>query len=155
MPRVTRSLALGGLLAVECERVAAMLADPMRSAAIVVTSGEELAVEETLEFWPHVARDLGRPPVALVINSSVAPIGALPEDPRACPWFAELAAPPSLAVVYTQLARRARRERLLADRLAPVHTLAIADAAFVADDPSPRDVIALATAALEPLWGSS
>jgi hypothetical protein len=154
MPRVTRSLALGGLLAVECERVGAMLGDPARSAAIVVTTGEELAVEETLEFWPRIARDLGRPPIAVVLDASVARLGDLPTDPAACPWFAALAGPRTLAIAYTQLARRAQRERVLADRLAPIRMHAIDDLALVADDPTPRDVVAHATAALEPLWSA-
>lgn len=153
MPRITRTLALGGLLAVECERVAAMLGDPARSAAIVVTTGEELAVEETLEFWPRIARDLGRPPIAVAINTSVAPLGDLPDTPP--PWFDALAGPPELGLVYAQLQRRSRRERVLADRLAATEQLAIPDAALVADDPTPRDVIACATAALAPLWSAS
>jgi Mrp family chromosome partitioning ATPase len=154
MPRVTRALDISGLLAIECERVAAMLADPARSAAIVVTTPDELAVEETLEFWPQIARELGRPPLAAVINFSGAPLGALPADPRACMWLAPLSPPPAVLSIYTRLAQRAGRERVLADRLAgaPLGTFAIADAAFVDDAPTPHSVITHATTALARMW---
>jgi hypothetical protein len=154
MPRVTRSLGLAGLLAVECERVAAMLADPARSAVIVTTTPDELAVDETLEFWPQITRELGRPPTAIALNFSVGRLGELPVDPRACSWFRELAGPPELATLYDHFARRAARERMLADRLAATPRFAIDDAVLVDDDPTPRTIVARATAALEPLWSA-
>lgn len=154
MPRITRSLGLAGLLAVECERVAAMLGDRTRSAVVVTTTPDELAVEETLEFWPRIERELGRPPAALAINFSVAPLGELPADPHACAWFRALAAPSELAMLYRHLAHRAARERLLADRLAATPWFAIDDAVLVEDDPAPRAIIARAQAALEPLWSA-
>ena len=154
MPRITRSLGLAGLLAVECERVAAMLADPRRSAVVVATTPDELAVEETLEFWPRIEHELGRPPVAVAINFSVAALGELPADPRACSWFTDLAGWPELAMLYRHLAHRAARERVLADRLAATRRFAIEDAVLVEDDPIPRTILARATAVLEPLWSA-
>lgn len=155
MPAVTRTLGLGGLLATEAGRVAALLADPARAAAIVVTTPDELAVDETLEFWPRIARDLGRPPIAAVVNASSAPLGDLPAEPTACAWFGALAGPDALGVVYARLARRAARERELAARLAGVAPLvAIADARLVVDDPAPAAVIEAATRALAPLWSA-
>lgn len=148
MPQATRSLGLGGLLAVEVQRVTSMLADPTRSAAIVVATPEELAVDETLEFWPRIAHDLGRPPVAAVINFSTRSLGPLPAA-----WYAALHAPPAFDPLYAQLVRRAERERFLEERLET--TLAIDDAALVRDAPGPRDVIALATHALAPLWSAA
>lgn len=115
VPAATSSLGLGGLLENECARVGAMLADPARSAALLVTTPEELAVEETLELYPRLLRELGRPPLALVVNRSVERLGPLPLDPRACDWFAPFA---GFEPLYAALARRAQRERALRDRMA-------------------------------------
>jgi hypothetical protein len=162
MPRVTGALGLGGLLAVECARVAAMLGDPARSAAIVVTTPDELAVEETCEFWPRIARDLGRAPLAAIVNRSVQSLGPLPADPRGCPWLAAIAptnaeARAGIDRVYAHLARRADRERILADTIArdaPLGVIAIDDALLVEDAPTPRRVVHRASAALAPLWST-
>jgi len=163
IPHATSTLGLGGLLATECARVAAMLADPARSAALVVTTPEELAIEETLEFWPRIARELGRPPLAAIINRSVRQLGAPPADARACGWLQAIrdaAAPGTregLERVYGHLARRADRERTLAGQLAgtaPLGALSIDDAMLVDDAPAPRQVVTRATCALQPLWGA-
>lgn len=164
MPQVTRALGLGGLLAVECARVADMLRDPARSAALVVTTPDELAVEETREFWPRIARDLGRPPLALIVNRSVGALGQLPSDPRACGWLDALGAPAAPGAqsgidrIYAHLARRAGREHAIAETIgrdALLGELAIDDALLVDDAPSPRRVVGHASRALRPLWGPS
>ncbi|HET7504740.1 MAG TPA: ArsA-related P-loop ATPase [Kofleriaceae bacterium] len=161
IPHATQTLGLGGILATECTRVAAMLADPARSAALVVTTPEELAVEETLEFWPRIARELGRPPLATIINRSVQRLGEIPADPGACGWLTAIAraatpdARDGLTRVYRHLARRADREHVLADRVAaaaPLGLVAIDDALLVEDAPTPRQIVACASAALSPLW---
>ena len=59
LPRVARAVHAGGLLAVEVGRVESLLADPLRCGAVVVSTPDELAVEETREMWPRVARILG------------------------------------------------------------------------------------------------
>ena len=159
IPHATRALGLGGLLATECARVDALLADPARSAAIVVATPEELAVEETLEFWPRIARDLGRPPIAVIVNRSARSLGALPIDARACPWFAraaETSAPATreaLEGVYARLARRGAREASLRERLeAPA--IAVDDALLVEEAPSPHTIAMRAAEAIAPLWSA-
>jgi anion-transporting ArsA/GET3 family ATPase len=161
MPRVTRALGLGGLLAVECTRVAEMLRDPARTAVTVVTTPDELAVEETCEFWPRIARELGRVPLAVIVNRSVQALGPLPADPRRCAWLDAVAAPSDAEAragidrVYAHLARRAARERVLADtvgREAPFGAIAIDDALLVDDTPTPGRVVDHARGALAPLW---
>jgi hypothetical protein len=161
IPHTTSTLGLGGLLATECERVAAMLADPAHSAAVLVTLPEELAVEETIEFWPRITHDLGRPPLAAIINRSAHQLGDAPVDPAGCGWYQavrDAAAPttrPGLDRIYGHLARRAGRERTLAaqvSRLAPHGTIAIDDAMLVDTAPAQRQVVQHATAALQPLW---
>ena len=160
MPQITSRLGLGGLLAVECERVAAMLADPARSAAVVVTTPDELAVEETSEFWPRIARDLGRPPLAAIVNRSVEAVEPLPPDARACAWWPGLAPPADdaaragLARVYAHHARRAGRAHHIVERIAGGAAIAIDDALLAEDAPTARDVVARATAALQPLWSA-
>ena len=156
MPRVTRALGM------ECARVAEMLRDPARSAAVVVTTPDELAVEETCEFWPRIARELGRAPLAAIINRSVRSLGTLPTDPRACGWFDALGAPADgeaqagIDRVYAHLARRAARERALDDALgdAVLGEIAIDDALLIDDAPAPRRVVSRARDALRPLWGA-
>ena len=157
VPSLTRTLGLGGLLAGECERVASMLADPTCAGAVVVTTPDELALDETREFWPRIERELGRPPLAAIVNRSARALGELPPDPGACAWFEELAASDDddaragLDRVYAHLARRIARERAFTSD-APLGTLAIDDALLVADEVSPRGVVALAQTALVPLW---
>jgi len=163
MARTTAALGLGGLLATECARVAALLADPRRSCAIVVTTPDELAVEETCEFWPQIADELGRPPLAAIVNRSAQSLGSLPADPHGCGWFDTLDAPADPAAragldrVYAHLARRRGRERALAEsvaREAPLGAIAIDDALLVVDAPTPGGVVDLARGALRPLWGA-
>ena len=138
VPRATASLGLGGLLEKECERTGAMLSDPARTGALLVTTLEELAVEETLELLPRLTGELGRPPLALVINRSVARLGALPLDPRACEWFTP--AFTGLELVYASLARKSQRERALRDRFPDCVTV---------EDGLLRDEISVAEAARE------
>jgi len=157
IPHATKLLGLGGLLVTETERVSAMLADPKRTAALVVTTPDELAVEETLEFWPRVTRDLGRPPAAVVMNRDVSALGPLPRE--GCAWLIAagegLAPEPraGLSRVYAHLARRAERERGLQARLSGVKTVPVADALLLDASPAPIDVVGRAAAALAPLWG--
>jgi anion-transporting ArsA/GET3 family ATPase len=155
VPRTTETLGLGGLLAGECARVAAMLADPAHTGVVVVTTPEELAVEETDEFWPRIARELGRPPLAMLVNRSVRALGPLPLDVGACAWLAGAGERDGVARIYAHLARRAAREQQLGDRYAtivPRGMFAIDDAMLVDDTPSPARVVARASASLEPLW---
>jgi anion-transporting ArsA/GET3 family ATPase len=112
--RAARSLDLGGMLAAECARVVAMLDE--RAAAVLVTTAEELAVEETLELLPRLRDEL---PLISLINRSVARLGPLPPSPS---WL-----DPALAPLYESLLRRRAREELLRQRL-PAPVLSIDDA---------------------------
>jgi hypothetical protein len=163
IPAVTRSFGLGGLLAAECARVAALIEDPARSAALMVTVPDELAVEETFEYWPRITRDFGRPPLALVVNRSVRRLAEMPADRRQCPWLPRLAAPEDEAAregldrVYAHLSRRARRERSITEQLrgaAPLGALAIDDALLLDEAPEPRSVVMRAVPGLQPLWAT-
>ena len=61
-----------GPLAAECEKVAKLLADKEKVGLIVTTLPEELPVEETSEFLPRIQKDLGRPPLFMLVNRSVS-----------------------------------------------------------------------------------
>lgn len=65
---------LSGPLVSETARVAQMLEDPAKVGTAVVTLPEELPVEETLEMLPVLERDLGRLPLFILVNKSLAPL---------------------------------------------------------------------------------
>jgi len=77
------------LLSVETRRVLDMLADPIRTGAVVVSLPEPLVVDETLELIPRVSSRLGRAPLALVVNRSADSIVGGDDRP---PWLELLAA---------------------------------------------------------------
>jgi len=163
MPRVTNALGFGGQLAIETTRVGSMLADPARLGAVVVTTPEELAVEETCEFWPRITHDLGRAPLALIVNRSAQLLEPLPAEVSACPWWpaagavADTRLGGALERVYAHLARRRAREGELLQRIVvdgPLARLVIDDAMLAEDVPTPLQVVQRATAALEPFWSA-
>lgn len=94
MPQTLAAFDATGLLALERQRVTQMFADPEWTGAIVVTLAEELAVSETMELLPRVRRDLGRPPVALLVNRAVDRFFS--GDPHPA-WLDELAGGAGLA----------------------------------------------------------
>lgn len=105
IPRTLAGFDAAGLLALERERVTRMFASPELTGAVVVTLAEELALDETRELLPRLQRDLGRPPVALLLNRSVARFFPGELQPR----------DPALQVVYAELLKRKERERGLRD----------------------------------------
>jgi hypothetical protein len=112
LPALLASLGASGLLALEVERVATMMADPGRVGTLVVTLPEELVAEETLELVPRLSRALGRRPLFALVNRSVGNL--LPGDGRP-PWLDALGARLSmearegLEVLHAELRARARR----------------------------------------------
>lgn len=78
MPATLASMGATGLLGLEIERVAGMMRDPAWTGVVIVAVPEELAMEETLELAPRVARILGRRPLAAYANRSAA--GLAPPD---------------------------------------------------------------------------
>lgn len=161
LPALLASLGASGLLAVEIERVTAMMADPAKVGALLVTLPEELAVDETLELLPRVRRALGRKPLAAIVNRSAA--GILRSDARPA-WLDALAvrlspeAAGALEVLHAELRARARIEaevtRALAD--ATVHgTFALLEQLAEAGGSSPRDVVRALSASLGACLGAA
>ena len=89
VPSLATAMATTSLLSVESHRVLDMLADPIRTGAVVVSLPEPLVVDETLELIPRVSSRLGRAPLALVVNRSADSIVGGDDRP---PWLELLAA---------------------------------------------------------------
>ncbi len=110
LPETLSRMHASGLLGLELERVTAMMKTPSWTGALIVAAPEELVIEETLELVPRVARALGRPPLAALVNRSVG--GLVRSDG----WIPELSArlsPPAregLAALAADLAGRTRCE---------------------------------------------
>lgn len=69
--KAVANLGITGPLAIECERVAKLLADSQKTASIFVTLPEELPVEECIESVPKVIQKLGYSPQCIIVNQSV------------------------------------------------------------------------------------
>ncbi len=88
VPATLAQMRVAGLLETETRRVVDMMADPLRTGALIVSLPEPLVIDETLELVPRVTERLGRSPLALIINRSAATLA-----PDAHPsWLAPLAA---------------------------------------------------------------
>lgn len=171
LPATLDALGAKGLLALEAGRVRAMMSDPAWTGALIVALPEELAVEETLELLPQATRDLGRAPLAVLVNRSVASLGALdaPESPEppGDAARAELdalaarlspAARDALATVRFELRGRVKREQELALALAgrtAYGVLALDDALLVGGDASPREIVQRLVPALDAAFGDA
>lgn len=146
LPGTMASLGATGLLATEIGRVTAMLADPAKLGALVVALPDELSATETLELVPRVTRDLGRPPIAAIVNRCVPSLG---EEPRP-PWLREVSAQLSpvardaLEVLAGDLRGRARRAGELCRALdgATAHgTFLLDEQLATSGATSPREVV--------------
>lgn len=69
--KAVASLGMTGPLAVECERVAKLLADKQKTAIFLVTLPEELPTEECIEVFPTITQKLGYTPLFLMVNQSI------------------------------------------------------------------------------------
>jgi len=145
IPQTLAAFEAAGLLALERERVTRMFADPRSTGAVVVTLAEELAVDETMELMPRIHRDLGRPPLALLVNRSVGRFFSGEPEPA---WLRELAASPgdalALRTLYGEILGRKERERSLlrsAPALASLGALLLDDRLLAEDLVSPLQVV--------------
>ncbi len=145
MPQTLAAFDVAGLLALESERVTKMFADPDWTGALVVTLADELAAEETMEVLRRVRRDLGRAPIALVVNRSVDCFLSGEPEPR---WLAELATSSgegaTLRSIYGELVGRKARERELRSAgvdFTELGPLPLADALFAEGDASPLSIV--------------
>lgn len=146
LPSVMSSLGATGLLALEIRRITDLLADPAKLGALVVALPDELSATETLELVPRVTRDLGRPPIAAVVNRCVPPLGEGPSPPwlRALEDRLSPEAREGLDALASDLRGRARR----AEDLRRALRGATRDGTFFLDEQlatsgatSPRDVV--------------
>lgn len=161
IPQTLAGFDAAGLLALERERVTRMFADPEWTGAVVVTLAEELAVDETMELVPRVRRDLGRPPLALLINRSVDRYFSGEPEPA---WLEDLAGSSgrgegeALRILYGELLRRKERERELrraAGALALLGAVPLEDRLLAANVASPLDVVQLMARELDGILGAT
>ena len=143
LPSVLASLRGTGLVGIETERVTRMMSDPAWSGSVVVALPEELSAEETAELVPTVSRRVGRRPLALFVNRSVAHVG----DADVTPLRASLSAPSreGLDVVLAELASRVRFERALRTALGDATdrgVFALREQLMAEGAHRPRDVVA-------------
>lgn len=154
LPATLHAMGATGLLGGEIERVVKMMHDPAWTGALIVTLPEDLAMEETLELVPRATANLGRPPIAALINRSVARLGIDDAHPA---WLAPLEArlsPPArsgLATVHAELLDRARCE--VAQRAAlqgktRLGTFSLDEQLAVSAQSAPRDVVSALAPAL-------
>ncbi len=152
LPRMLASFQASGLFSLERGRVTRLFADPALTGAVVVTDGEELALDETGEILQRLGAELGRQPIALVLNRSVDRLIAGAPRPE---WLAGLraegVAQAALQSLYADLLRRKERERALA-LAAPDRTCLVDDGLLALEDPAPRAIVERAAASLEELW---
>ncbi len=145
-PAMLSSIRATGLLALEIERVTTMMADAAWTGTVVVTTPEELAVEETLELVPGVRRRSNRPPLCVLINRSVR---GLIGERDAPPWLDVLrgrlnpTTSTALSALQADLQARARRESDLREVLAgatELGFLSLPEQLAVAGDSTPLEV---------------
>jgi anion-transporting ArsA/GET3 family ATPase len=74
VPQVIADVAPAGLLRREADEGLAILRDPKRAAAVVVTLAEEMPTAETEELVASLQRDVRMPLGRLVINNVLAPV---------------------------------------------------------------------------------
>lgn len=123
LAKTMASYGFTGPLAYECERVAKMLADEKRTGALVVTIPEELPVEETAQFIPSLVKEMGRPPLKLIINRSTkARLPSLAdnvsfEESKVLSELKDIKTEPVLKSVYADLQKRQEFERYLENEL--------------------------------------
>ncbi len=147
LPAHLASLHGSGLFELELKRVRTMLGDASWTSAVVVALAEELACEETKELVPLVTRELSRPPLALLVNRSVAAAvpdasGAAGQEPA---WLETLAARlPETRALFSELRERRQRERMLETELGPrcaLGALCLGDGLFGARRLGPRELV--------------
>ncbi|HEY6910796.1 MAG TPA: ArsA-related P-loop ATPase [Myxococcales bacterium] len=147
IPQTLAAFDAAGLLALERQRVTQMFADPEWTGALVVTLAEELAVAETMELLPRVRRDLGRPPLALLVNRAVDRFVTGDRHPA---WLEELAASSgegvALRTLHAELIERKEREAALRQAggaMALLGALPLEDRLLAESVASPLDVVRL------------
>lgn len=115
LPETLSRLRVAGLLELELERVRGMMRDPRWTGSIVVATPEDLVAEETLELVPRVTRDLGRRPLAAVINRSARDLIASSSDAVVAELTTRLTGPAArgVEVFVSEIKRRVECETSL------------------------------------------
>lgn len=124
MPRAAHEVFRAGLVGRESQRLVDLLSDPRRTAVNLVTTAEEMPVNETLEMYQKL-RDELRMPLGAVFANRVHRTGLKPEDIDQIDACIASTTKPGDAALLTEIRDRAREEvgwaninRAYLDRLA-------------------------------------
>lgn len=120
VPQVIAEVAPVGLLRKEADEGLAILRDPRRSGAVVVTLAEEMPTAETEELVAALTNELRVPLARLVINNVLTPVfkGQLAPAQRAADVFGRSEALAGIARAGISRARREDIQRKMIERLA-------------------------------------
>jgi anion-transporting ArsA/GET3 family ATPase len=117
VPRVLLDIAPPGLLRREAERAWDLFQDPYRSGMLIVTLAEDMPVNESVELYGALTKELGLPVAAVAVNSVIPRLFAQPEGD----WVSEVARKSTPAdLIHTLLhagRRRVLRERVQAESI--------------------------------------
>jgi anion-transporting ArsA/GET3 family ATPase len=118
VPRVLLDIAPPGLLRREAERAWELFRDPVRAGVLIVTLAEDMPVNESLELYGALTKELGLPVAAVAVNGVVPRLFAEAEGA----WVGEAArASKEDELIHTLLRaghRRSLREHLQAESIA-------------------------------------
>jgi len=109
MPRAAHEVFRAGLVGRESQRLIDLLTDPRRTAVNLVTTAEEMPVNETLEMYQKL-RDEVRMPLGAVFVNRVHRTGLKQEDLETVDSCIGTAAKPSDAELLGEIVGRAREE---------------------------------------------
>ncbi len=121
VPQVIADVAPAGLLRREADEGLAILRDPKRAGAVVVTLAEEMPTAETEELIGTLTRDVRMPLARLVINNVLAPVFSKIPLAQADAAAALLGRSDALAAIARAGSARSHREdlqRRMIERLA-------------------------------------
>lgn len=124
VPRVLVQTVPSGAMSAEAEKMRAVLEDPTRAAAVLVSLPEEMPVNETIELRQALDARVGLRTEGAVLNAFVAPRFSEADEQALSP-FTELKAVASAHRARAQCAEEARRrlERELKAHVHPVPRL--------------------------------
>jgi anion-transporting ArsA/GET3 family ATPase len=112
VPRVLLDIAPPGLLRREAERAWDLFRDPQRSGVMIVTLAEDMPVNESIELYGALTRELALPIAGVAINSVLPRLFSEAEGS----WVSEAAQASDPAELVHSLLRAGRR-RVLRERV--------------------------------------
>jgi len=85
-PQLVADVVRSGPIGHMAELIAAFLGDRERFGLVLVTTAEEMPVEETFELMAALDRRFGREPEAIIVNALYPPFDGGDDDPATALW---------------------------------------------------------------------